>query len=59
MSDAIRYFIFDVESVADGELVRKVRYPGEELSDSEATAKYREEFSRMHRRCKWCCGASW
>ena len=43
MSDSIRYFIFDVESVADGELVRKVRYPNEELSDSEATAKYREE----------------
>jgi len=43
MSDSIRYFIFDVESVADGELVRKVRYPGEELSDTEATQKYREE----------------
>ena len=43
MSDSIRYFIFDVESVADGDLVRKVRYPKEELSDSEATEKYRKE----------------
>ena len=43
MSESIRYFIFDVESVTDGELVRKVRYPGEELSDSAAIQKYREE----------------
>ena len=48
MSDSIRYFIFDVESITDGDLVRKVRYPGEELSDAEATLKYRDELMEKH-----------
>jgi predicted PolB exonuclease-like 3'-5' exonuclease len=48
MSDSIRYFIFDVESITDGDLVRKVRYPGEELSDVEATLKYRDELMEKH-----------
>lgn len=39
----IQYFIFDVESVADGELVAKVRYPQDSLSPEEAIARYREE----------------
>ena len=39
----IRYFIFDVESVADGELIARVRYPGDQLSSVEAIARYREE----------------
>jgi predicted PolB exonuclease-like 3'-5' exonuclease len=36
-------FVFDIESVADGELVAKLRYPGEELAPAEAIAKYRAE----------------
>ena len=39
----ISYFVFDVESVADGNLVSKIRYPYEELSPSEAVTKYRNE----------------
>ena len=39
----IQYFVFDVESVADGQLVADVRYPGENLAPSEAISKYREE----------------
>lgn len=39
----IQYFVFDVESVADGELVAHVRYPNQGLSSSEAIARYREE----------------
>ena len=39
----IQYFIFDVESVADGDLVAKVRYPQDSLSPTEAIARYREE----------------
>lgn len=39
----IQYFIFDVESVADGELVSKMRYPQDSLSPQEAIARYREE----------------
>jgi predicted PolB exonuclease-like 3'-5' exonuclease len=44
MSDsAIRYFVFDVETVADGELVSKLRFPGEGLAPAEAIARFRQE----------------
>ncbi len=39
----VSYFVFDVESVADGELVSRVRYPGEALSPTDAIARYRSE----------------
>ena len=39
----IEYLLFDVESVADGELISKVRYPGKGLSPAEAIAEYRQE----------------
>lgn len=39
----VRYLVFDVESVADGELVAKIRYPGEGLSPREAVDRYRAE----------------
>src|SRR5215469_15380856 len=42
MSD-VRYFIFDIESVADGELVSRLRYPGENLPAAGAVARYRAE----------------
>ena len=38
-----RYLVFDVESVADGELVSKIRYPGQGLSPEDAVAQYRKE----------------
>lgn len=41
--NATRYFVFDVESVADGELVSQVRYPGEDLAPRDAIACYRKE----------------
>ena len=41
--DSIHYFVFDIESVADGELISKVRYPGESLDGPSAIARYREE----------------
>ena len=41
--EPVRYLIFDIESVADGALVAKVRYPGESLSSEQAIARYREE----------------
>jgi len=40
---SVRYFVFDVESVADGELVSKLRYPGESLQPAEAVRRYRDE----------------
>lgn len=39
----IAYFVFDVESVADAELVAKIRYPYEELDPTDAVTKYRNE----------------
>ena len=35
--------MFDIESVADGQLVSKIRYPGDGLSPAEAIARYRAE----------------
>ncbi|MGY8771529.1 MAG: 3'-5' exonuclease [Pirellulales bacterium] len=39
----VRYFVFDIESVADGKLVSKMKYPGQGLSPQEAVAKFRAE----------------
>jgi hypothetical protein len=42
MSD-VRYFVFDIESIADGELVSRLRYPQENLPAAAAVARYRAE----------------
>jgi predicted PolB exonuclease-like 3'-5' exonuclease len=39
----VRYLVFDVESVADGRLVSKLRFPEENLDPDEAVARYRAE----------------
>jgi predicted PolB exonuclease-like 3'-5' exonuclease len=39
----VRFLVFDVESVADGALVSKLRFPGQNLSPQEAIRKYRDE----------------
>jgi predicted PolB exonuclease-like 3'-5' exonuclease len=38
-----RYLVFDIESVADGALVSRLRYPADGLSPVEAIARYRGE----------------
>lgn len=38
-----RYFVFDIESVADGPLVSRLRYPDEQLAAAAAIARYRAE----------------
>ncbi|MGI9469931.1 MAG: 3'-5' exonuclease [Rubripirellula sp.] len=43
MSEKVAHLVFDVESVADGELVSKVRYPGANLSADAAIATYQDE----------------
>ena len=40
---AIKFLVFDSESVADGDLISRVRYPGQGLSPAEAVDKYRKE----------------
>ena len=43
-SSSVKFLVFDIESVADGELVSKVRYPAEApLPADEAIDRYREE----------------
>ena len=42
MSD-VRYLIFDVETVGDGDLIQRVRYPEDELTPHEAVEKYRAD----------------
>lgn len=44
----VQYFVFDVESVADGSLVASVRYPGEGLSADEAVSRFREELMEQY-----------
>jgi len=45
---AIRYLVFDIESVADGALVSELRYPGEQLDPDAAIARYREELMEKY-----------
>lgn len=40
---SVRYLVFDIESVADPNLVVDVRYPRENLTPAEAVARYRAE----------------
>ncbi len=39
----VRYLVFDTETVSDGELISKLRYPASGLAPQEATARYRTE----------------
>ena len=39
----VRYFVFDIESVADGELISQIKYPGENLGAADAIARWRKE----------------
>src|SRR5438105_1086844 len=42
-SQRVKYLVFDVEAVADGDLVSKIRYPKETLLGNEAIARYRQQ----------------
>ncbi len=48
MSPEVRYLVFDLESVADGELVSRLRYPGEGLDGAAAITRYRGELMAKH-----------
>jgi len=39
----VEYLVFDIEAIADGDLVSKIRYPGEGLSAAEALVRYRAQ----------------
>ena len=40
---SVRFLVFDVETVADGALVSKLRYPEQSLEPREAIELYRKE----------------
>ena len=42
-NSAVRYLVFDVESVADAPLVAKLRYAGQSLEPAAAVRRYRDE----------------
>ena len=44
----VRYLVFDIESVADGQLVSKIRYPGEGLAPDDAIGRYRAELMEKY-----------
>jgi hypothetical protein len=48
MPAAIRYLVFDIESVADAELVAKLRYAGQGLEPTEAVGRYRAELMEKY-----------
>ena len=39
----VQYLVFDVEAVADGDLIAKVRYPQQSFTPQEAIRAYRDE----------------
>lgn len=39
----VAYLVFDVEAIADGDLISRVRYPGQDLAPAAALAKYQAE----------------
>ena len=39
----VKYLIFDIETVGDGDLIQKVRFSDEELTPREATERYRRQ----------------
>ncbi|QDV40241.1 putative 3'-5' exonuclease related to the exonuclease domain of PolB [Stieleria neptunia] len=43
MSEDVSHLVFDCESIADGALIAKVRYPGQSLSPQDAIARYQSE----------------
>ncbi|MFO7907344.1 MAG: 3'-5' exonuclease [Planctomycetota bacterium] len=43
MTSSVEYFVFDIESVADGGLISKLRYADQQLSPLDAVRRYREE----------------
>ncbi len=43
IASEVKYLVFDVESVADGELIAATKYPGDSLSADEAVLRFRQE----------------
>ncbi|TWT53452.1 putative 3'-5' exonuclease related to the exonuclease domain of PolB [Rubripirellula amarantea] len=48
MAEQISHLIFDVESVSDGDLISKVRYPGQNYTPEDAIATYQDELLELN-----------
>ena len=48
VTSSVRYFVFDIESVADGNLVSKLRYADQQLPPLEAVQRYRAELIEQY-----------
>ena len=46
----VSYPVFDVETIADGELISRTKYPTDNLSADEGAARYREELLAQYGR---------
>ena len=44
----VRYFVLDIETITDGQLVKRLRYPGENLTPQAAVARYRAELQEKY-----------
>ena len=42
MSD-VKFLIFDIETVGDGDLIQKIRFPEQVLTPREAVNRYRQQ----------------
>ncbi|REJ89849.1 MAG: 3'-5' exonuclease [Planctomycetota bacterium] len=42
-AEPVAYLVFDVEAIADGDLISRVRYPNDSLDAAEAISRYRAE----------------
>lgn len=42
-TDEVKYLLFDVESVADGALIAATRYPGDNMTPTEAILRFRQQ----------------
>ena len=70
MAGQVAYLVFDLESVAEGQLVSKLRYPGQGLAPQAAVRKYRDELLEKYESdfipytfqisgwSIWCCSMS-
>ncbi|HOM18845.1 MAG TPA: 3'-5' exonuclease [Thermoguttaceae bacterium] len=47
-SPTVRYLVFDVESVADGQLLAQLRHPGQSITPEEAITQYRAELMEKY-----------
>lgn len=45
---AVRYLVLDIETVADGPLVARLRHPGEQIGPAEAVGRYRAELMEKY-----------